>query len=152
MTGIEMTHVPYKGSLPALNDVVAGHIQLMFCDIPPAAGMIQSGKVRPLGVSTKNRVPMFSDIPTIAESGVPDFDVAGWFMVTAPARTSQPIIAKLHDAIKSALAAPEARDQVAKLSLLPLDTPSLEDMQIFVNSEIARWAKVVQQAGIAGSE
>jgi tripartite-type tricarboxylate transporter receptor subunit TctC len=152
MTGIEMTHVPYKGSLPALNDVVAGHIQLMFCDIPPAAGMIQSGKVRPLGVSTKNRVPMFSDIPTIAESGVPDFDVAGWFMVTAPARTPQPIIAKLHDAIKSALAAPEARDQVAKLSLLPLDTPSLEDMQIFVNSEIARWAKVVQQAGIAGSE
>ncbi len=152
MTGIEMTHVPYKGSLPALNDVVAGHIQLMFCDIPPAAGMIQAGKVRPLGVSTRTRVPMFPDIPAIAESGVPGFDVAGWFMMTAPAKTPPPIVATLHDAMKSALAMPQTRDQIAKLSLLPLDTPSLEDMQIFVNSEIARWARIVEQAGIAGSE
>jgi len=152
MTGIEMTHVPYKGSLPALNDVVAGHIQLMFCDIPPAAGMIQAGKVRPLGVSTKARVPMLADVPTIAESGVRGFDVAGWFMVTAPAKTPQPIAAKLHDAMRDALSTSEAREQIAKLSLLPLDTPSIEEMQIFVKSEIARWAKIVQQAGIAGSE
>jgi tripartite-type tricarboxylate transporter receptor subunit TctC len=152
MTGVEMTHVPYKGSLPALNDVIAGHIQLMFCDIPPAAGMIQAGKVRPLGVSTKARVPMFPDIPPIAESGIPGFDVAGWFMVTAPAKTPPAIVAKLHDVMKSSLATPEARDQIAKLSLLPLDTPSVEDMQIFVNAEIARWAKIVEQAGIAGSE
>jgi tripartite-type tricarboxylate transporter receptor subunit TctC len=152
MTGAEMTHVPYKGSLPALNDVIAGHIQLMFCDIPPAAGMIQAGKVRPLGVSTKARLPMFPDIPPIAESGVPGFDVAGWFMVTAPAKTPPAIVAKLHDVMKSSLATPETRDQIAKLSLLPLDTPSVEDMQIFVNAEIARWAKIVEQAGIAGSE
>jgi len=152
MTGVEMTHVPYKGSMPALNDVIAGHIQLMFCDIPPAAGMIQAGKVRPLGVSTKARLPMFPDIPPIAESGVPGFDVAGWFMVTAPAKTPPAIVAKLHDVMKSSLATPEARDQIAKLSLLPLDTPSVEDMQIFVNAEIARWAKIVEQAGIAGSE
>ncbi len=74
MTGIEMTHVPYKGSLPALNDVVAGHIQLMFCDIPPAAGMIAAGKVRVLGVSPAERVPSYPDIPTVAEAGVPGFD------------------------------------------------------------------------------
>ena len=87
MTGIEMTHVPYKGSLPALNDVVAGHIQLMFCDIPPAAGMIAAGKVRVLGVSTGERVAAYPDIPTVAEAGVPGYAVAGWFMIVAPAKT-----------------------------------------------------------------
>jgi tripartite-type tricarboxylate transporter receptor subunit TctC len=152
MAGIEMTHVPYKGSLPALNDVVAGHIQLMFCDIPPAAGMIAAGKVRPLGVSTKARVAAFPDIPTIAEAGVPGFAVSGWFMLTAPARTPRPAIEKLHGELKSILAAPETRDQIIKLSLLPMETPSLEEMQSFVKSEIVRWAKIVQQAGIAGSE
>jgi tripartite-type tricarboxylate transporter receptor subunit TctC len=152
MAGIEMTHVPYKGSLPALNDVVAGHIQLMFCDIPPAAGMIAAGKVRALGVSTKARVAAFPDIPTIAEAGVSDFAVAGWFMLTAPARTPRPVIEKLHGELKSSLAAPEAKDQIVKLSLLPMDTPSVEEMQSFVKSEIVRWAKIVRQAGIAGSE
>ena len=82
-----MTHVPYKGSLPALNDVVAGHIQLMFCDIPPAAGMIAAGKVRVLGVSTEERVAAYPDVPTVAEAGVPGFAVAGWFMIVAPAKT-----------------------------------------------------------------
>jgi tripartite-type tricarboxylate transporter receptor subunit TctC len=152
MAGIEMTHVPYKGSLPALNDVVAGHIQLMFCDIPPAAGMIEAGKVRPLGVSTKTRVAAFPDIPTIAEAGVPGFAVAGWFMLAAPARTPPSVIEKLHGELKSILATPEAKDQLIKLNLIPMDTPSVEAMQSFVKSEIVRWAKIVQQAGIAGSE
>jgi tripartite-type tricarboxylate transporter receptor subunit TctC len=152
MAGIEMTHVPYKGSLPALNDVVAGHIQLMFCDIPPAAGMIEAGKVRPLGVSTKTRVAAFPDIPTIAEAGVPGFAVAGWFMLAAPARTPPPVIEKLHGELKSILAAPEMKDQLIKLNLIPMETPSVEEMQSFVKSEIVRWAKIVQQAGIAGSE
>jgi tripartite-type tricarboxylate transporter receptor subunit TctC len=152
MAGIEMTHVPYKGSLPALNDVVAGHIQLMFCDIPPAAGMIEAGKVRVLGVSTKDRVAAFPDIPTIAEAGVPGFAVAGWFMLAAPARTPPSIIERLHGELKSILAAPEMKDQLSKLNLLPMDTPSVEDMQSFIKSEIVRWAKIVQQAGIAGSE
>jgi tripartite-type tricarboxylate transporter receptor subunit TctC len=152
MAGIEMTHVPYKGSLPALNDVVAGHIQLMFCDIPPAAGMIEAGKVRPLGVSTKTRVAAFPNIPTIAEAGVPGFAVAGWFMLAAPARTPPSVIEKLHGELKSILATPEAKDQLIKLNLIPMDTPSVEEMQSFVKSEIVRWAKIVQQAGIAGSE
>jgi tripartite-type tricarboxylate transporter receptor subunit TctC len=152
LTGIEMTHVPYKGSLPALNDVVAGHIQLMFCDIPPAAGMIEAGKVRVLGVSTKDRVPAFPDVPTIAEAGVPGFAVAGWFMLAAPAKTPPAIVARLHGELKSILAAPQMQDELRKLYLLPMETPSVEEMQSFVQSEIARWAKIVQQAGIAGSE
>ena len=152
MAGIEMTHVPYKGSLPALNDVVAGHIQLMFCDIPPVAGMIAAGKVRALGVSTKTRVAAFPDIPTIAEAGVSDFAVAGWFMLTAPAKTPRPVIEKLHGELKSSLATAGAKEQIVKLSLLPMDTPSVEEMQSFVKSEIVRWGKIVRQAGIAASE
>jgi len=152
LTGIQMTHVPYKGSLPALNDVIAGHIQLMFCDIPPAAGMIQAGKVRPLGVSTKTRLAAFPDVPAIAEAGVAGFDVAGWFMIVAPAETPRPIVDKLHAELKRVVAVPEMKEQIAKLSLLPMDDPSVEEMQRFVKSEIVRWGKVVQAAGIAGSE
>jgi tripartite-type tricarboxylate transporter receptor subunit TctC len=152
MTGIQMTHVPYKGTMPALNDIVAGHIQVMFSDIPPAIGVVGAGKVRPLGVSTKARVAAFPNVPTIAESGVPGFDVSGWFMLVAPAKTPAPIVAKLHSELKSIVAMPEIKEQIAKLSLLPIDTPSVADMRVFVKSEIVRWGKVVQQAGIAHSE
>jgi tripartite-type tricarboxylate transporter receptor subunit TctC len=152
MTGIQLTHVPYKGSLPALNDVVAGHIELMFCDIPPAYGMIKAGKVRALGVSTKTRVDAFPDLPPISEAGVPDFDVAGWFMVVAPARTPPTVVDRLHTELKGVLATPALKEQIAKLSLLPIETPSVDDMKRFVKSEIVRWGKVVEAAGIAGTE
>ena len=152
MTGIQLTHVPYKGSVPALNDVLAGHIELMFCDVPPAAGMIQAGKVRALGVTTKARLAAFPDLPPISEAGVPGFEVAGWFMVVAPARTPPAVVDKLHTEMKTVLATPALKEQIAKLSLLPLETESIDDMKSFVKSEIVRWGKVVEAAGIAGTE
>jgi tripartite-type tricarboxylate transporter receptor subunit TctC len=151
MTGIEMIHVPYKGSLPALNDVVAGHIQLMFCDVPPAAGMINAGQVRALGVSTKARLDAFPQVPPIDET-VPGFDVAGWFMLVAPGETPRPIVDRLHGELQGILATPQMKDQITRLSLLPMDDPSVEAMQSFVKLEIIRWGKVVLRAGIAGSE
>jgi len=152
ITGTQMTHVPYRGSLPALNDVIAGHIPLMFCDVPPSAPMIESRLVRALGVSTKARLPALSEIVPIAEAGVPEFDVAAWLMLVAPAKTPAPIVERLHTELKRALAAPELKGQIAKLSLLPLETPSIPEMQTFVKSEIVRWGRVVEQAGIAHSE
>jgi tripartite-type tricarboxylate transporter receptor subunit TctC len=152
LTGIQMTHVPYKGSLPALNDVVAGHIQLMFCDIPPAAGMIAAGKVRAIGVSIKERLAAFPQVPTVDEAGVAGFDVAGWFMIAAPGDTPGPVVDKLHGELKSVLTAADMKEQIAKLSLLPMDDPPVDDMRKFVASEVTRWGKVVAQAGIAGSE
>ena len=152
MAGIQMTHVPYRGSLPALNDVLAGHIQLMFCDVPPAQGMIQAGKIRALGVTPKTRLAALPDIPTINEAGVPGYDAAAWFMVAAPSKTPQPIIDRLHKELASALASPQTREQISSLSLTPMETPSIADMQSFVKSEIERWGKVVQTAGIAGSQ
>jgi len=151
MTGIQLTHVPYKGSVPALNDVLAGHIELMFCDVPPSAGMIQAGKVRALGVTTKARLAAFPDIPPINDS-VPGFEVAGWFMVVAPAKTPPAVVAKLNAEMKAVLATPAIKEQIAKLSLLPLETGSIDDMKAFVKSEIVRWGKVVEAAGIAGTE
>jgi tripartite-type tricarboxylate transporter receptor subunit TctC len=152
MTGIAMTHIPYRGSVPALTDVAAGHVQLMFSDVPPARGLIAEGKVRALAVSTKERVAVLPDVPTIAESAVPGFDAASWQMVVAPAGTPKHIVEQLHGEIRSIMAQPDVKEQIAKQGLLPVDTPSVASLQVFVKTEIARWGAVVQQAGIAGSQ
>jgi tripartite-type tricarboxylate transporter receptor subunit TctC len=152
MTGIKMIHVPYKGTLPALNDVIAGHIQLMFSDIPPLIGVMPTGKVRPLGVSTRQRVKAFPDVPPINEAGVPGFDVSGWFSVVAPSKTPQPVIDKLHKEMLAVMADPDMTAQIDKLSLIPLETPPVAEMQKFVKTEIVRWGDIVKKAGIAGSQ
>jgi tripartite-type tricarboxylate transporter receptor subunit TctC len=152
MTGIEMAHVPYRGSQPSLNDVVAGHVQLMFVDVAPAVGMLRAGKIRPLGVSTGKRLAAFPEIPPLAEAGVPGFDVASWQMIAAPAKTPRPILDKLHGEAKSIVALQEVKDRIIAEGMLPIDNPSIAELQDFVKSEIVRWSKVVQQAGIAGSQ
>ena len=152
MTGIQMSHVPYRGSLPALNDLVAGHIPVMFCDIGPSAGMLQAGRVRPLGISSKTRHGAYPDIPPLAEVGVPGFDATSWQMMVAPAKTPRPIVDKLHRELNAVLALPEVQEQIFKMGFLPMDNPSVEGLQEFVKSEIARWSKVVRDAGIAGSQ
>jgi tripartite-type tricarboxylate transporter receptor subunit TctC len=152
MTGIRMTHVPYRGSVPALTDVAAGHVQLMFSDLPPAIGLINEGKLRALGVSTKERVAALPDVAPIAELGVPGFDAASWQMVVAPAATPKEVVDRLHEALKDVMSQSEFRDHVAKMGMLPINTPSITAMQVFVKAEIDRWGKVVQQAGIAGSQ
>jgi tripartite-type tricarboxylate transporter receptor subunit TctC len=152
MTGIQMGHVPYRGSLPLLNDVVAGHIPLAFIDFGPSIGMLRAGKVRPLGISTRFRLAQFPDIPTIAEAGVPGFDAASWQMIVAPAMTPRPIVDKLHRELLAAVAMPEFKDQIVAGGMLPMDNPSVEGLQDFVKSEIVRWGAVVRQAGLAGTE
>jgi tripartite-type tricarboxylate transporter receptor subunit TctC len=151
MTGTEMNHVPYRGTLPILNDVVAGHIPLSFVDFGPAVGMLQAGTVRPIGISTKTRLATFPDIAPVAET-VPGFDAASWQMLVAPAKTPRPILDKLHAEVKAIVATPEIKDQVLKGGMLPMDNPAIEGLQDFVKAEIARWAKVVAQAGLTGSQ
>ena len=151
MTGIAMTPVPYKGSLPALNDVVAGHVPLMFCDLGPAGPMIAAGKVRALGVTTKTRVAAVADVPPLAEAGVPGFDAASWQMLVAPAKTPPEVVARLHAELKTILAQPEIGDAIARNGMVPMENASLAALQSFVRSEVTRWGKVVEQAGIAQS-
>jgi tripartite-type tricarboxylate transporter receptor subunit TctC len=152
MTGMEMSPVAYRGSLPALNDVVAGHVPIIIVDLGPSLGLIRSGKVRPLGVSTATRIAAIPDVPPIAEAGVPGFDAASWQMIVAPARTPRPILDKLHGELKNLLAATEIKDQILRNGMLPVESKSISELQEFIRSEIVRWGKVVQQAGIAGTQ
>jgi tripartite-type tricarboxylate transporter receptor subunit TctC len=150
--GIQMAHVPYRGTLPALNDVVAGHIQLMFSDVAPALPLIQAGKVRPLGVTTKRRAPSAPDIPPLAEVGAAGFDWAAWQSVAAPGGTPKDIIAKLNGAVNEAIAETEVAKQLVAQGFIPIGKGSPEELDRFVKSETARFAKLVEQAGVAGSE
>jgi tripartite-type tricarboxylate transporter receptor subunit TctC len=150
--GIPMTHVPYKGTLPALNDLIAGHIQLMFSDLAPAYQLIQAGKVRALGVTTAQRVPAAPELPPLAEIGVPGFDWAPWQSVAAPGGTPKEIVAKLNGAVNAAVAEPDVTKQLVGLRFIPIGKGTPEELDRFVQSETARWAKVLQQAGVAGTE
>jgi tripartite-type tricarboxylate transporter receptor subunit TctC len=150
--GIPMTHVPYKGTLPALNDVIAGHIQLMFADLAPAYAQIKAGKVRALGVTTAQRVASAPEIPPLAEVGVPGFDWAAWQSVAVPGATPKDVVAKLNSAINTAAAEPDVVKQLTGLQFVPVGKGTPEELDRFVKSETVRWAKVLQQAGVAGTE
>jgi tripartite-type tricarboxylate transporter receptor subunit TctC len=152
MTGIQATYVPYRGSLPALNDVIAGHVPMMFVDFGPATGALQSGKVRPLGVSSKFRMPGFLDIPPLHEVGVPGFEAVGWQMIVAPAKTPQPIVERLNRELTDILAQEDTKQQVLKFGFVPVANRSVEALQEFVRSETARWGKVVRDAGLAATQ
>jgi putative tricarboxylic transport membrane protein len=152
MTGIEMTHVPYKGGAPALSDVVAGHVSLMFVDPGPAVPQIREAKVRVLGVSSLTRVPALPDIPPIAEAGVLGFEAVSWQLIVGPANTAKDIVNKLHAEVKNLVETPEIQQRLVSLGMIPISSPSPEELQLFIQSEIVRWGEVVQKAGIAGTE
>ncbi len=151
MAGINMSPVAYKGSAPALNDVIAGHVPLMFVDLGPAIGQIQGGQVRALGVSTAARLAALPDVPPVNDT-LPGFDVASWQMVAAPAGTPPAIVEKLHRDIAAVMMDPATQAQIEKSGMLPVPSPSLPELQAFVTSEIARWTDVVRKAGIEGTQ
>jgi tripartite-type tricarboxylate transporter receptor subunit TctC len=151
MIGIELQHVPYRGSLAALTDLVAGHIPVMICDLAPAIEMIASHKVRALGISTADRYSELPDVPPIGDT-IQGFDASGWQMVVAPAATPGPVIERLHAAIRSTMETPDIRAELIRLGMTPFRTPPVADLPAFVKSEGERWAKIIRQAGIAGSQ
>ena len=152
MTGINVVHVPYRGDGPALTDLVAGHIPTMFGEPTPILPLLKDGKVRALGVSSSTRLPIAPDVPTLAEAGVPGFDLTSWQMIVAPAGTPKDIVDKLHDEVKAVLALPEIKAEFARTARITVDYPSVDDLQRFMRSEIVRLGKVVEHAGIARSQ
>jgi tripartite-type tricarboxylate transporter receptor subunit TctC len=150
--GLDLVHVPYKGSAQALSDLVGGHIQFMFCDVPPAMSLIQSGQLRALGVTTKERVPAVKDIPPLAEVGVPGYDTASWHTVTTTGSVPKPIMDKLSGHIREIMSDASVTQALVKDGAIPQVSPSPDEMKRFVESEIVRWGKVVEQAGLKGSE
>jgi tripartite-type tricarboxylate transporter receptor subunit TctC len=152
MTGVKMTHVPYRGSAPALNDLMAGYVQVMFTDYGPASPFISSGKVRALAVTTKQPFSALPEVPPLAEAGVPGFDAAAWQGVIAPARTPPAIVAKLNAELNDAVAMNDVRARMRDIGMIPVGAGSPKELAEFLQSEIARWGKVVEEAGIARSE
>jgi tripartite-type tricarboxylate transporter receptor subunit TctC len=150
--GLDLIHVPYKGAVPALNDIAGGHIHFMFSDLPPAISLLQAGKIRALGVTTAQRAPSAPDLPPLAETGYPGYDVSSWHSIATTAGVSKPIVDKLNGNIRDIMTDPAVVEVLARDGALPQVTPSPEDMKRFVESEIERWGKVITQAGLAGSE
>ena len=151
MTGTQMTGVSYRGAPLALNDVMAGHVALMFADAGSVTGQIAAGTVRPLGVSSTERVPALPDVPTIAEAGVAGFDAVGWTLICAPAATPKPIVERLNAELKKAAAAPEVQSLMIKLGTVPVQSPAPAELQKFLAAEIERWGDLIKRAGVANT-
>ena len=150
---IPMQHIPYKGMQPALNDLAGGHIAMMTSPIPLALPLAHSGKVRMLGVTTKERVGAIPDVPPLAEIGVPGYDAASWWMLVAPAKVPRAIVDKLHADLRVVLREPDVREEfIQRQGLIPVESGLPDDLLRFVESEIARLGAIVRKAGLAGTE
>ncbi|KJC46806.1 hypothetical protein UP09_12470 [Bradyrhizobium sp. LTSP885] len=146
-SGIDIRHVPYRGSMPALLDVVAGHIPFMVVDLRPALQQIREGKVRALGVTTAKRVAAAPDLPTLAESGLPGFDLVAWQGVVAPAGTPRGIIDQLAGQIGRLTTDPATRAKLTSLALEPLPASTPDSFAAYIKAEVDRWAVIVQKSG-----
>lgn len=146
MAGVNMTHVGYKGGAPAIADLMGGQIDMMFADISVATPLAKSGKVRALAVTGATRSAAFPELPTIAESGVPGYQVLLWFGVAAPAGTPAPVIAALNAQIQRLVASPEYRKRLASVGLEAAgNTP--QAFRTLIREDIDKWAKVIQDSG-----
>ena len=152
MLGIELTHVPYKGNAPALNDVVAGHVSMMFVDPSSAVQLTRQGKLNALGVTTAARVSFAPELVPLAEAGVPGFDGASWHMFVAPGGTPKPVLNRLNAEVDAIIREPDVAAEFNKRGFVPTGGGSPERLSGFVRSEIERWGKVVRAAGAAGIE
>ena len=146
MTGIDMTHIPYKGRASALPDLLGGRVTMMFDNMPSSLPLVREGKLRALGVTSLARSPAAPDIPTIAESGLPGFEAVSWFAVFAPAGTPKPVIDKIQAEISRILKTPEVAKKLTDIGLEPVgSTP--EELAAYQRTEIVKWAKVVKDSG-----
>jgi len=146
--GIDMLHVPYRGSSPALADLVGGQIDLMFDSMPSAMPFITSGQLRAVAVTTSKRAAALPDVPTVAESGYPGFDISTWYGFWAPAGTPEPIVAKLSEHAAMALKTPQVRERYAAMGAEPVGSSPAEFAAYNV-SEGKKWAEIVSKAGAA---
>src|SRR5664280_1159021 len=146
-TGTQLTHVPYRGGGPAMNDLMGGQVPLLWVSIPAAAQFVKTGKVKALAVSTVKRSAAFPDVPTMQEAGVPDFNVDSWYAMFVPAKTPKPIIEKLNKALNVIVREPAIRDRLLQQGAEGAGgTP--EALGKVVDSELVRWAKLVKAANI----
>jgi len=152
MTCIKMTHVPNKGSVPAMTDLISGNIDVLFVDIGPSIQLIRAGKARALGISSAQPAAAAPEIPPLAKVGLPGFDTTAWQMLVAPGKTPRPILEKLNAEVDAIVHTDEITKKFVDMGLVPIGKGSLNELDAFVKAETARWAKVIQTAGLAGSQ
>lgn len=147
MAGVKLTHIPYRGSAPALNDLLGGHVDIYFSSLPPAVGIVGEGKVRALAVTGLQRSHVFPDLPTVAEAGLPGYEAVLHYGIAAPAGTPRPIVDKLNAALREALASEETKAVLIGTGAEPLPgTP--EEYAADIDREETRWSRIVRAAGV----
>jgi tripartite-type tricarboxylate transporter receptor subunit TctC len=146
VAGVDIVHVPYKGAV-SVPDVIAGRIQLLFSGVPQALAHVKAGRLRALGVTTPKRTPVLPDLPTIAEAGVPGYQVTVWYGILATGRTPRPVLEKLNAGFVQAIHSPEVRQQLSAMGLEPVGNSAAEFTKT-VRSEIRQWGEVIRRAGI----
>jgi len=147
MAGIDLTYVPYRSNPQAITDLLGGQISIVFADISTTMPQVRAGKVNGLAVSTASRSALAPELPTMAEAGVPGYDLAAWFAAFAPAKTPAPVVEALHKAIAAALADKATQERLLAAGIEP-EGSSPEALKAFVVAEIAKWADIVKKAGI----
>jgi tripartite-type tricarboxylate transporter receptor subunit TctC len=146
MAGIELTHVPYRGSAPALTDLIGGHVSIYFSSLPPVLALAREGKVRALAVTGAQRSPVMPELPTVAEAALPGYESVLHYGIVAPAGTPRAIIAKLNAALREALAAPDTKERMATDGTDPFpSTP--EEYAADIDHEELKWSAVVRKSG-----
>ena len=147
LTGTQMTHIPYKGGGPAMVDLMAGHVDLLFASVLEGSGHIKAGRLKGLAVTHANRNPALPDVPTIAEAGVKGGESGSWIALLAPAGTPQPIIDRLAADVKAAVAAPEVREKLIGQGAVPQSTTPAE-LQKLIDADAARYGRIIRDKGV----
>jgi len=148
MAGVRMQHVPYKGGGPAMVDLLAGNLQLIFATVSTASAHMKSGKIRTIANTSAKRSDLFPDLPTISESGLPGFAIDNWYSFVAPAGTPRPILEKLNAEITRALYLPDVKERLYALGIVPFTTSSPDEFRTYLASEIQKYSKLVKAVGI----
>ena len=143
---IDLVHVPYKGAGAALPDLIAGQVQLLFSDMAPFVPYVKTGRLRVLAVSTAHRSKLYPDYPTIAEAGVPGYDLAGWYGVVVPVATPRPIVDRLHAEFSKAMRAPDIAERYATLGVEPVDSTP-EQFAAYMRTELVKWGDIIKLSG-----
>jgi tripartite-type tricarboxylate transporter receptor subunit TctC len=152
MLGIKMTHVPNRGSVPAMTDLISGNIQVLFVDIGPSIQLVRAGKARALGISSAETAAAAPEIPPLAKVGLPGFDTTAWQMLVAPGNTPRPILEKLNAEVNAIVQTDEITKAFVAMGLVPIGKGSLQQLDAYVKSETERWAPVIRNAGLEQSQ
>ena len=150
--GFEMNHVPYRGMPQAMNDVVAGHVHMVFADPAGTPPLVKDGKLRALAVSSLTRIGVVPEVPTLDELGFKGFEAVSWHMIVGPAGVPKEIVERLHGEFKRIVASSDFRTQLEKMGVIAVDSPPPDALKRYLDEEIVRWGKLVREVGIAGTE